>query len=131
MSRYASNPCLTRLAPGNNPFDIHVYFSSETREKAMAFRTALSQKFPWLRVHEPWDKPIGPHPERMWEADFGTPERAAQYVEVAQWLEENHNGLSILFHPNTGDGHTKSHTEPYAVWYGEKLPLKFEIFGGN
>eukprot|EP01063_Lacrimia_lanifica_P001139 TRINITY_DN1054_c1_g2_i1.p3 TRINITY_DN1054_c1_g2~~TRINITY_DN1054_c1_g2_i1.p3 ORF type:complete len:138 (+),score=32.40 TRINITY_DN1054_c1_g2_i1:67-480(+) len=118
------------LRPGN-PFDIHVYYATPAeRDEAMTFRTRLQQAFPWLKFAAPWDRPIGPHPVPMWEADFGEPARSAEWDAVRRYVESEHGGLSVLIHPNTCDGGLADHTT-YAYWVGRPVPLSLGIFGGG
>jgi len=62
----------------------------------------------------------------MWEADFTNSQNVDKdFGEVVRWLMLNRNGHSILIHPHTGNS-LKDHTD-YALWLGDKLPLKLEV----
>jgi aromatic ring-cleaving dioxygenase len=45
------------------------------------------------------DKPIGPHPQAMYQVAFLPP----QFGKVVPWLMLHRSGLDILVHPETGD----------------------------
>ncbi|KAL8796808.1 MAG: hypothetical protein Q9195_000891 [Heterodermia aff. obscurata] len=67
--------------------------------------------------------PVGPHPTPMFEINVLTP---AQFGAFFPWIVVNHGPLSVLVHPQTGDG-MKEHTE-LATWLGKKLELNLGIF---
>lgn len=89
--------------------------------------------------------PIGPHPQAMFEVNLHTP---SQFGAFVTWLAVWRGPLSALVHPNTlppsapgGQGHEdededeeddgrralRDHTER-ALWFGERLDLKTEVF---
>ncbi|KAF6069330.1 Dopa 4,5-dioxygenase family protein [Candida albicans] len=70
-------------------------------------------------VYKFWEKPIGPHPIRMWELDFKDPEI---FKVVVPYFQLNHGPLSVLIHPRTDQGDLKDHTE-HALWLGHKVRL--------
>ena len=72
-----------------------------------------------IRVYKFWEKPIGPHPIRMWELDFKDPEI---FKVVVPYFQLNHGPLSVLIHPRTDQGDLKDHTE-HALWLGHKVRL--------
>lgn len=63
------------------------------------------------------NKPIGPHTQPMFMSSF-TPEL---FTLIVSYLMLNHNVLSVLVHPETGDD-MKDHTQ-YPLWIGNKIPL--------
>lgn len=122
MTTSIISPVSTNYTLKAQPYDIHTYFTAKTRSEAMIFRQLLSQQFPWLRVFEPHDNPIGPHSLPQHEMDFGCLENAQHHSAVVKWIADNHGSLSVLIHPNTLDGNLKDHTVN-AVWVGEPVPL--------
>ena len=108
-----------------NPFDCHVYYRLDdgSKEEALALREAMKAAFPWMRFHRPFDRPIGPHPLPMWEADFATYDNRHQWPEVVRWIEANHGSLSVLVHPHSTDSDYEDHTA-HAFWAGQVLPLR-------
>jgi len=111
-----------------NPYDVHVYYNGEVeREKAMILRTKLKEKFGhWMRFYSPKDKPIGPHPTSMFEADFGSYENRIYWGKVKDFIEkENDGNLSVLIHPHSTDGDYADHTK-HAFWIGEVLALRIQ-----
>jgi len=104
-------------------YDIHIYFGKDSwqdRFLADALAQALAEAFPRdvKRVQEIGIK--GPHSSPNIEVDI-TPE---SFGKVLTWLQMNHEHLSILIHPHTGD-EMRDHTA-LANWVGEPLPLKLE-----
>lgn len=119
-----------------NPYDVHVYYDgAEEREAAVELRQKLHEAFgDWMRFYPLRDRPIGPHPLPMWEADFGAYEHRDRFRAVAEFLRHE-NGkqqlqqnktkkrLSILIHPHSVDGDYADHTR-HAFWDGEVLDLR-------
>jgi aromatic ring-cleaving dioxygenase len=73
-----------------------------------------------IRVGSMHDQPCGPHTQPMFEVEIET----SAYAEIFKFLILNNKGLSILFHPVTGneiDDHTI-----LATWLGQKLPLDLD-----
>mmetsp|Transcript_9966 Transcript_9966/g.14668 ORF Transcript_9966/g.14668 Transcript_9966/m.14668 type:complete len:209 (+) Transcript_9966:155-781(+) len=107
-----------------NPYDVHVYYNGPDEHKiAMALREKMQEKFQWMRFYNPKDRPIGPHPVPMWEADFGSYEHRDKLSEVRDFIEEEHGDLSVLIHPHSLDGDYADHTK-HAFWAGEILELR-------
>jgi aromatic ring-cleaving dioxygenase len=120
-----------------NPYDVHVYYDGEDERKAaMELRQKMHTKFGhWMRFYNPKDRPIGPHPIPMWEADFGGYEHKNKWSEVRDFiLEENNHGnnnnLSVLIHPHSLDGDYADHTKN-AFWAGKILDLKIQGWPRN
>lgn len=99
----------------------HVYFGPETREPAWALRELIEARFAieMGRFHE---KPVGPHPCWSYQVAF----RPEDFDQLVPWLALNRGGLVVFIHPNTGDD-LVDHRDR-AIWLGEKLDLKLEIF---
>ncbi len=77
----------------------HVYFASETLERARALYARIEAAFPDARMGRVHEKPVGPHPEWSYQVAF-EPDLLAS---ILPWLTLNRDGLDILVHPNTGD----------------------------
>ena len=102
-------------------YHAHVYYTGEaSRASAASLREALQSRFE-VAMGNWHDKPIGPHPLPMYQVSFTTRE----FPRVVPWLMLNHEGLSILIHPNTDDGY-RDHAE-HALWLGVQLELRFDI----
>lgn len=109
-----------------NPYDVHVYYDGPNeRQEAMDLREKMQNKFPWMRFYNPKDRPIGPHPIPMWEADFGSYENRSRWNEVRDFIEEEHGNLSVLIHPHSLDGDYADHTKN-AFWAGHILDLRIQ-----
>jgi DOPA 4,5-dioxygenase len=94
-------------------FHTHIYFDTDRRDAAARVREGLAQfEVPLGRGH---DKPIGPHPEAMYQVAF-LPD---QFGKVLSWLMLHREELNILVHPETGDD-VADHTL-HSLWLGEKL----------
>ena len=85
----------------------------------------MKQKFPWMRFYTPKDKPIGPHPLPMWEADFASYDNRIFWSEVCDFIKAEHDGLSVLIHPHSMDGDYADHTKN-AFWVGDVLELRIQ-----
>lgn len=106
-----------------NPFDVHVYYTiPDQQELALNLREKMQGHFTWMRFYEPRNRPIGPHPIPMWEADFGAYENRHKWSEVCEFLEKEHGDLSVLVHPHSIDGDYADHTDN-ARWIGSKQEL--------
>ncbi|MEG4506693.1 DOPA 4,5-dioxygenase family protein [Microcoleus sp. F6_B4] len=100
-------------------FHAHIYFDTDNRDAAARVREGLTQFEVQLgRWH---DKPIGPHPQAMYQVAF-LPD---QFGKVVPWLMLNREGLDILIHPETGDD-VADHTK-HSLWLGKKLELNVEF----
>ena len=99
-------------------FHAHIYFDNDSRDAASRVREGLTQFEVQLgRWH---DKPIGPHPQPMYQVAFLPP----QFGKVVPWLMLNRQGLTVLVHPSTGDSYG-DHLER-SLWLGEVLKLREE-----
>ena len=100
-------------------FHGHIYFDNDNRDAAARVREGLTQFE--LQLGRWHDKPIGPHPQAMYQVAF-LPD---QFGKVVPWLMLNREGLDILIHPETGDD-VADHTK-HSLWLGEKLELNIEF----
>lgn len=110
------------LDPGKiESYHAHVYYADErSRALAAQLRTALGERFA-VALGNWHDQPVGPHPLPMYQVSFA----AAEFPRVVPWLMLNHDGLSILIHPNTDDGY-RDHAE-HALWLGAQQQLRFDV----
>ena len=100
-------------------FHAHIYFDADNRDAAARVREGLTQFEVQLgRWH---DKPIGPHPQAMYQVAF----LPSQFGQVVPWLMLYREGLDILVHPETGDD-LADHTL-HSLWLGQKLELNVEF----
>lgn len=111
-----------------NSYHAHIYFDSDTREKALSIRSELaflselsqyaeSNAISVGRMH---DNPIGPHTKPQFQVSF-----THQAVsEILLTLIEDRNGLNVLIHPNS-ENELKDHTEN-VMWLGNPIPLDLE-----
>jgi DOPA 4,5-dioxygenase len=109
-----------------NPYDVHVYYDGEDeRQEAMDLQRKMQENFDWMRFYNPKDRPIGPHPVPMWEADFGNYDNRHMWIDVRDFIEKEHGTLSVLIHPHSLDGDYADHTKN-AFWAGEILDLRIQ-----
>jgi aromatic ring-cleaving dioxygenase len=102
-------------------YHAHVYYSdAAARAAAASLRETLAQRFE-VALGNWHDQPIGPHPLPMYQVAFA----AGEFARVVPFLILNHDGLSILIHPNTDDGY-RDHTE-HALWLGKQQALRLDI----
>ena len=99
-------------------FHAHIYYESASRDAAARVREGLAMFD--VRLGGWHDKPVGPHPQSMYQVVF-SPE---QFGEVVPWLMLHREGLDILVHPETGDA-GGDHLER-SLWLGKKLRLNIE-----
>jgi len=100
-------------------FDAHVYYTADTRAKAVQLREEAVREFHGrpVFVGHLIDRLVGPHPLPMFEIDFAK----ADLGEILPWLMHHRAGLSVLVHEVTGDD-PKDHTQG-AAWLGERVEL--------
>ncbi|EJU03574.1 hypothetical protein DACRYDRAFT_49803 [Dacryopinax primogenitus] len=115
----------TQFKPGKNGFDFHIYYIQTDEEEtkfARALHERIRREFPEIRIYRFWDRPVGPHPVAMFEANTFSPHQTGA---LFSWLAVNRGPCSVLIHPNTDDPY-KDHTE-LATWMGRVWPLRTEM----
>lgn len=102
-------------------YHAHIYYNARSRETAAVLREQLDETFNVILGR--WrDEPVGPHPTSMYQIAF----EPAEFSKIVPWLMINRQGLDILVHPESGND-LEDHGDN-AIWLGEKLPLKLEMF---
>ena len=102
-------------------YHAHIYFDPLTKAVAAALREEIQRRFP-VEMGRWWDRPIGPHPEPMYQVAFAV----AEFQRLVPWLMLNRGGLTILVHPSTGDDRA-DHAD-YPMWLGRALTLRLAFF---
>ena len=102
-------------------YHAHVYYDDASRADAALVRDEIAARFE-TRLGRWRDGPVGPHPEPMYQVAF----EAALFPEIVPWLMLNRRGLTILVHPETGDG-LADHRD-HAIWMGRTLALNLGVF---
>jgi len=100
-------------------YHAHIYYDAKTRDIAAQVREGLANFE--VRLGRWHDRPIGPHPQAMYQIAF----LVEQFAQVVPWLMLHREGLDILVHPETGDD-VLDHTN-HALWLGNKLDLNIEV----
>ncbi len=104
-------------------YHVHVYYDPETtRGRAEHLRQRVAAEFPHVRLGRWHDELVGPHSRSMYQIAFPS----GMLERFLPWLMLNRDGLTILLHPQTGDGY-RDHTA-HAAWLGGTLPLRLEAF---
>ena len=102
-------------------YHAHVYCRPGQRAQAARVREAVADRFP-VRLGRWHETPVGPHPVGMYQLAF----EPAVFSELVPWLMIHRDGLSVLVHPETGDD--LSDHRDHALWLGDPMPLRLEVF---
>jgi aromatic ring-cleaving dioxygenase len=100
-------------------YHAHLYYDTATRGSAALLRQALADRFT-VELGRWHDRPIGPHPQAMYQIAFGT----AEFARLVPWLMLNRAGHTVLVHPRIVDDY-EDHSR-FALWLGPPLPLNLE-----
>jgi DOPA 4,5-dioxygenase len=125
MSETAARP--EQVAPADpqaiTEYHAHIYYEPSTsRERAALLRERIGARFPQATLGRWHDKPVGPHPQSMYQVAFPS----AMLAAFVPWLMLNRDGLTVLLHPETGNA-LADHTR-HAAWFEAVLPLRLDVF---
>jgi DOPA 4,5-dioxygenase len=103
-------------------YHAHIYYDpAATKPAAARLREGIAAAFPDTTIGSWHDEAVGPHTVSMYQVVFS----AGAFSRVVPWLMLNRAGLDVLVHPLAGNAYD-DHTV-YAMWLGDKLPLKLDV----
>lgn len=103
-------------------YHAHIYYDpAKTKTAAARLRQGIAEAFPRATVGSWHDEAVGPHTVSMYQIAF----EIEDFPGLVPWLMLNRAGLDVLVHPLAGNAYD-DHTV-YAMWLGEKLPLKLDV----
>jgi len=103
-------------------YHAHIYYNpATTRSAAARLRAGLGAAFPAATLGSWHDEAVGPHTVAMYQVAFVVED----FARLVPWLMLNRGGLDVLVHPLAGNAYD-DHTV-YAMWLGEKLPLRLDV----
>jgi aromatic ring-cleaving dioxygenase len=112
------------IDPGSaiSGYHAHIYYDPvKTRDTAGRLREALAVAFPAATIGSWHDEAVGPHAVAMYQVAFAVED----FARLVPWLMLNRDGLDVLVHPLAGNA-LDDHTI-YALWLGDKLPLRLDV----
>jgi DOPA 4,5-dioxygenase len=112
---------MSDTTPQIDGYHAHIYYDpAATKQVAAELRAQIEERFEMImgRWH---DEQVGPHTVSMYQVAFEN----EVFAEIVPWLMVNRRGLSILVHPNTGDGYEDHKT--HALWLGPQQRLNLEF----
>lgn len=102
-------------------YHAHIYYDpAKSRAAAAHLRDGLGAAFPSATLGNWHDEPVGPHSVAMYQVAFGV----EAFARIVPWLMLNRGDLDVLVHPLAGNAYD-DHTI-YAMWLGNKLPLRLD-----
>lgn len=103
-------------------YHAHIYYDpAKSKDAATRIRDGLGAAFPNATLGNWHDEAVGPHTVAMYQVAFSVED----FARLVPWLMLNRNGLDVLVHPLAGNAYD-DHTV-YAMWLGEKLPLRLDV----
>jgi aromatic ring-cleaving dioxygenase len=116
-----------RPASDISSYHVHLYYDGDTKNHAANLRRQIERMFGDRVEIGRWrDKaPQGPHPVSHFQVAFPVD----VFPEIVPFLALNRGDMSILLHPNTGDGY-QDHTAN-VMWIGPSVPLNIEWMQRN
>lgn len=103
-------------------YHAHIYYDpAKSKDAAARVRDGLGAAFPNATLGNWHDEAVGPHTVAMYQVAFSVED----FARLVPWLMLNRNGLDVLVHPLAGNAYD-DHTV-YAMWLGEKLPLRLDV----
>jgi DOPA 4,5-dioxygenase len=112
----ATLPTRPRAYTDIKSYHAHIYFDEDSFEKAALLRRWAAERFPVELGN--WNlEPRGPHVTPSFYFGFTND----LLPVLVPWLQLNSLGLTILIHPNTGDG--RADHLYYALWVNRAQPV--------
>ena len=107
---------------GITGYHAHIYYDpTTTRANAARLRDGLGAAFPTATLGSWHDEAVGPHTVAMYQVAFAVED----FARLVPWLMLNRSGLDVLVHPLAGNAYDDHAI--YAMWLGDKLPLKLDV----